>query len=343
MTMQESAIPARQGFGSIRAGGLRWDSLPMRLFVGGNAKFWNPADLDFSQDAVDYAESEPEAQKLTRMLSTLFIAGEEAVTEDIQPFIRAMAAEGRVEDELYLTQFAFEEAKHTEGFRRWLDAVGLDDDLHELVSGSRFYRVLFYEALPTTLRALEHDHSPAAQVRASVLYNHVIEGTLALTGYYAWNRICEAGGVLSGMRQLIGHIATDERRHMAWGTFTCRRHVAADKSLWDLVQETMDEYTPVVTEGLLELFGQIDFDQLDLSRLSGDGSDGQGQSPEELMDEFANYAMDRMSRRLNAIETALQLEPADIEVDRRPEELEEQFANEDRAAFDRRVAAGQVG
>ena len=32
--------------GSLAAGGLNWDSLPLKLFAGGNAKFWNPADID---------------------------------------------------------------------------------------------------------------------------------------------------------------------------------------------------------------------------------------------------------------------------------------------------------
>ena len=45
-----------------------------------------------------------------------FIAGEEGVTEDIQPFMGAMRAEGRLGDEMYLTQFAFEEAKHVQVF-----------------------------------------------------------------------------------------------------------------------------------------------------------------------------------------------------------------------------------
>jgi ribonucleoside-diphosphate reductase beta chain len=309
----------------------------MRLFAGGNKKFWNPADLDFSQDAQDYAEMQPELQKLTRILATLFIAGEEAVTEDIQPFMKAMAAEGRLEDEMYLTQFAFEEAKHTEGFRRWLDAVGIDTDLHHLIEECQGYRTIFYDELPRALRVLEHDHSPTAQIRASVVYNHVVEGTLALTGYYAWNRICERRGVFPGMRQLIRHIGSDERRHMAWGTFTCRRHVAADKSMWDLVQQTMDELTPHAIDVTYFPFTQIDLDNLDLDALEEEGED-----LDALIHEFANYATDRMGRRLNAIETALTLSPEDIEVDRRPEELEEQFAKEDEAAFRQRVAAGQV-
>ena len=337
MSTVQTTSTGREGFGSIRQGGLRWDSLPMRLFAGGNKKFWNPAEIDFSQDAQDYAEMQPELAKLTRILATLFIAGEEAVTEDIQPFMKAMAAEGRLEDEMFLTQFAFEEAKHTQGFRLWLDAVGVDTDLHHLIEGCEGYRAIFYDELPKALRRLEHDHSPEAQVRASVVYNHVVEGTLALTGYYAWNRICERRGIFPGMRKLIYHIGADERRHMAWGTFTCRRHVAADKGLWDLVQQTMDELTPHALDVTYYPFTQIDLDNLDLDALQE-----QGEDIDELIHEFANYATDRMGRRLNAIETALQLSPEDVEVDRRPEELEDQFAKEDEEAFKQRVAEGQV-
>lgn len=32
--------------GSLAAGGLNWASLPLKLFAGGNAKFWDPADID---------------------------------------------------------------------------------------------------------------------------------------------------------------------------------------------------------------------------------------------------------------------------------------------------------
>ena len=39
---------------SMVAGGLNWDSLPLKLFAGGNAKFWNPADIDFSRDRADW-------------------------------------------------------------------------------------------------------------------------------------------------------------------------------------------------------------------------------------------------------------------------------------------------
>ncbi|MGA8331195.1 MAG: ribonucleotide-diphosphate reductase subunit beta, partial [Mycobacterium sp.] len=105
---------------SMVAGGLNWDSLPLKLFAGGNAKFWNPADIDFSRDRADWERLTGDERHYATRLCAEFIAGEEAVTEDIQPFMSAMRAEGQFGDEMYLTQFAFEEAKHTQVFRMWL-------------------------------------------------------------------------------------------------------------------------------------------------------------------------------------------------------------------------------
>ena len=104
--------------------------MPLKLFAGGNAKFWNPADIDFSRDRADWERLTDDERHYATRLCAEFIAGEEAVTEDIQPFMSAMRAEGRLGDEMYLTQFAFEEAKHVQVFRMWLDAVGVTDDLH---------------------------------------------------------------------------------------------------------------------------------------------------------------------------------------------------------------------
>ena len=49
----------RTGYASLAAGGLKRDSFPMRLFMKGNAKHWNPADIDFRQDIEDFAAMTP--------------------------------------------------------------------------------------------------------------------------------------------------------------------------------------------------------------------------------------------------------------------------------------------
>ncbi|MFF0813687.1 R2-like ligand-binding oxidase [Rhodococcus sp. NPDC003318] len=313
--MTASAL-GRQGFGSIRSGGLNWQSFPLRLFAKGNAHFWDPADVDFAQDAEDWVGLTSEQQRSASLLCTQFIAGEEAVTEDIQPFMRAMSAEGRLGDEMYLTQFCFEEAKHTQIFRLWMDAVGLKDDMHAFVADNPSYRQLFYEELPSSLRTLESDPSPSNQVRASVTYNHVIEGSLALTGYFAWQKVCTEWEILPGMQELIRLIGTDERRHMAWGTFTCRRHVAADDRNWEVVQQRMAELMPLAL-GLINWNN----DQFEVQPFGLDN------------DEFLAYAADRAQRRLGAIESARGRPLEEIDVDYSPEALEDRFGAEDAAAF----------
>lgn len=306
----------RTGSNSLSAGGLNWDSLPLKLFAGGNAKFWNPADIDFSRDRADWERLDDDERDFATRLCAQFIAGEEAVTEDIQPFMSAMREEGRLGDEMYLTQFAFEEAKHTQVFRLWLDAVGMTGNLQSYLEPLPAYRTMFYDELPDCLNALSSDASPAAQIRASVTYNHVVEGMLALTGYYAWHKICVARGILPGMQELVRRIGDDERRHMAWGTFTCRRHVAADDANWAVFENRMNELMPLALEATVQGFALFDVMPFDL-----------------VQDEFMQYAADKGMRRFGTISSARGRPLGEIDLDYSPVQLEDTFAAEDEKAL----------
>jgi ribonucleoside-diphosphate reductase beta chain len=306
----------RTGSNSLAAGGLNWDSLPLKLFAGGNAKFWNPADIDFSRDRADWEKLNHDERDFATRLCAQFIAGEEAVTEDIQPFMSAMREEGRLGDEMYLTQFAFEEAKHTQVFRLWLDAVGMTEDLQSYLEPLPAYRTMFYDELPSCLNALSSDASPAAQIRASVTYNHVVEGMLALTGYYAWHKICVARGILPGMQELVRRIGDDERRHMAWGTFTCRRHVAADDANWGVFESRMNELMPLALESTQQGFELFDVLPFNL-----------------VKDEFMEYAADKGMRRFGTISSARGRPLGEIDLDYSPVQLEDTFAAEDEKAL----------
>ncbi len=312
----------RTRFDSLAAGGLNWDSLPLKLFAGGNAKFWDPADIDFSRDRADWETLSDVERDLATRLCAQFIAGEEGVTEDIQPFMTAMRTEGRLGDEMYLTQFAFEEAKHTQVFRLWLDAVGITEDLQSHFDELPAYRQIFYDELPSSLHALSTDASPAAQVRASVTYNHVIEGMMALTGYYAWHKICVQRDILPGMRELIGRIGDDERRHMAWGSFTCRRHVAADDTNWAVFEARMNELIPLALRNTEEFFAPY-------------GDD----IPFGLtLHEFMQYSSEKGTRRFGTISSARGRPVGEIDVDYSPVQLEDTFADEDNQML--AIAAG---
>ena len=75
----------------------------------------------------------------------------------------------------------------------------MTDDLQHYLDDLPSYRQMFYEELPKSLEALSTDPSPAAQVRASATYNHVIEGNDGVDGI-----LCVAPH-LRGQRDPSGH------------------------------------------------------------------------------------------------------------------------------------------
>jgi hypothetical protein len=111
----------RTGFKSVERG--LEAGFPLRLYHKAKRLFWDPAALDFTQDRATYEALDPRAQDLLLRLTSLFLGGEEAVTLDLLPLVRVVAQEGRLEEEMYLTTFLLEEAKHVEFFARFLEEV----------------------------------------------------------------------------------------------------------------------------------------------------------------------------------------------------------------------------
>jgi ribonucleoside-diphosphate reductase beta chain len=166
--------------------GMDRDTFPMRLFEKAKQLgVWNPSEIDLSQDTRDWHSLQDDERDLILRLTAMFQAGEEAVTLDLLPLMMVIAREGRLEEELFLTTFLWEEAKHADLFCRFLDEVARLP--HAL---SRYhtlnYRTIFYNALPQVMNTLRDDTSMAAQARAAATYNMIVEGVLAETGYHAY-------------------------------------------------------------------------------------------------------------------------------------------------------------
>jgi ribonucleoside-diphosphate reductase beta chain len=267
--------------------GLRRNSPPMRLFE--KAKqfgVWNPSALDLTQDRSDWLRLDGEQRDLLLRLTALFQAGEEAVTLDILPLIRAIAREGRVEEELFLSSFLFEEAKHTDFFRRFLDEVAQHKgDLSHYHGPS--YRALIYEALPEAMGRLDHDACPQAQALASLTYNMVVEGVLAETGYQGYFTILERNGIMPGMCRGVRLLKQDESRHIAYGIYLLSRLIAADDTLWDLVEERMNELLMYALGTIDEIFSAYERMPFGIE-----------------LDDFTTFALGQFQKRLNRIEAA---------------------------------------
>lgn len=278
---------SRESFSSVRPRGLRYDHLPLRLWS--KAKrfgIWNPDDIDLSRDREEWKTlTEDEADLLLR-LTGMLLGGEEAVTLDLLPLIQVVAREGRLDEEIFLTSFLWEEAKHVDFFRRFLDeVVPQAGDLSRY--HTPFYRRIFYQELPQAMGALAADSSPVAQVRASVTYNMIVEGVLAETAYHAFFATLEARDLLPGLRQGIGWVKRDESRHLAYGVFLISRLVAVHPELWALVEQRMGELIETSVLLIQELFTPYEAMPFDLR-----------------LEDFIAYATTQFSRRLERIEKA---------------------------------------
>jgi ribonucleoside-diphosphate reductase beta chain len=300
--------------------GFRTDILPWRLYQKGKQLAWDPATIDMSKDAKDWESADPTRRRIVARLATTFMAGEEAVTLDIMPLMRAIAEEGRIEETMFLTTFIGDEAKHAEFFRTWFDTVGEAGPFEELLTPAQ--RRIFDEELPNAMGRLEHDRSNEAYLDAALTYNHFVEGVLAMTGYWAWSRMFAMENVFPGMQQGIEMIQRDERRHLAYGTYICRRIVAADPSSWAFVERRMAHLRELGLEfvqGIADaIFGEI----TELTAMSDEDRTNMQALSQMIAGEFRDYGQRALDRRLAVIEVAKTTTVADVETGTIEEEVE---------------------
>ena len=282
--------------------GLDYESVPWRLWEKSKKLFWDPADIDFTQDAADWQAMTDAERARVALPARGFLVGEEAVTLDIVPLMSCMSGLGRLEDTMYLSMFTMEEAKHTEMFRRWFDAVGLDpSSLDDLIPAGRQRRTgVFDGPLERVMRRLDTDRSPQAILDASIIYNQFVEGVLAIAGYQRWEQTFQAlGDKLPGLRAGLKLTQRDERRHIAYGTYLARRILAENPELWEWLKQRWAK----LTAGLGGGYGSEDPDEL---------------SPEDRaaaaeLAELAELHQRLASRRLEALGVARTMNTAQVD------------------------------
>ncbi|MEM9553484.1 MAG: R2-like ligand-binding oxidase [Acidobacteriota bacterium] len=279
---------AAREFRTLDSRGLDHRLPPMRLWhKAKKIGIWDPQAIDFSQDRAHWQRLSPLEQRVILHQTSLFQAGEESVTLDLLPLIQAIAGEGRLEEEMFLTSFLWEEAKHVEAFDRFLTEVVVDRTDLAAFQGP-CYEQIFHHELPTALGALRDDPSPSAQAAASVTYNMIVEGVLAETGYHAYAKMLQENGILPGMQTVVGHLKSDEARHLAYGVFLLSRLVAEHgDDLWQVVEARMQELLPLALGVVQELFAEYPDPPFGLD-----------------VDEFVLFASMQFQRRFQRIEKA---------------------------------------
>lgn len=279
----------RTSYQTTSGKGLNRDSLPMRLWE--KAKIygiWNPADIDFTQDKKDYAQLDANERAFVMQTIAQFQAGEEAVTLDLLPLIMAVAKEGRLEEEMYLTSFLWEEAKHVDGFNRFINEVTEygGKDINDMPVPS--YKLIFDQILPEALNALITDPSPINQVKASTTYNMIVEGVLAETGYYGLFKVLDDKQMMPGLREFVYKLKQDESRHIAYGIYLISRLVAENgDEVWEAFNSQMNMLLMPAMQVVTESYDKFEVVPFDID-----------------VNELTQYAMGQFQKRLVRIQKA---------------------------------------
>jgi len=182
---------------------------------------WSAMELDFTEDARQWREEFTDFERKAALWNyCLFFWGEDAVADNLSPFIDAAPLE---EQKYLLTTQQVDEARHAVFFKRFMQEVcgigdgsmagGLNSIKPQLTPGFR----KIFARLDTMADELRADRSRAKLAAAVALYHLVIEAALAQPGQHFICSYLEKRDVLPAFRKGMENIAADEQRHIGFG------------------------------------------------------------------------------------------------------------------------------
>lgn len=227
---------------------------PEQLYLDWEHAHWASQDVDLSRDPANWAGLEDEQRDLLYFaLSSLMVAEERISTQ----FCGLVLAQDDEEEGSYLATQLVDEVRHMQFYARFQNEVIADRAAIAAhvarareVLGDAFEQV-FDQALVNAHDRLRLDPSDReAKVRFVAIYHMVIEGTLGLTASHFILDYLRERDLLPGFIEGYGLIASDEQRHIAYGTWFLRDAVAADAAMADVIREQIKELLPAVAESI---------------------------------------------------------------------------------------------
>jgi ribonucleoside-diphosphate reductase beta chain len=227
---------------------------PEQLYLDWEHAHWASQDVDLSRDPAAWAGlEEGERDLLYFALSSLMVAEERISTQ----FCGLVLAQDDEEEGSYLSSQLVDEVRHMQFYARFQNEVIADPAAIAAhvarareVLGDAFEQV-FDQALVQAHDRLRLDPSDReAKVRFVTIYHMVIEGTLGLTASHFILDYLRERDLLPGFTEGYGRIASDEQRHLAYGTWFLREAVAGDPAMADVIREQIRELLPAVAESI---------------------------------------------------------------------------------------------
>lgn len=225
---------------------LQQRATPMDLYHRWESQNWSTQDLDFSEDAQQWASMEGFFEGIRTELQrsfTLFFVGEQAVTDTLSPLVHAAPDEPA---RIFLTTQLVDEARHTVFFSRFFEeVVGLSGGLTAALDASRSrvvdaFRTIFdNDLVNATEKVRENPRDYGAWVEGITIYHLIVEGMLALTGQKYLLGILREMSLLPGFYAGFTAVARDESRHVNFGVRALMEAGLRDRELLDRARDTV--------------------------------------------------------------------------------------------------------
>jgi ribonucleoside-diphosphate reductase beta chain len=225
---------------------------PEQLYLDWEHAHWASQDVDLSRDPADWAGLEDRERDLLYFaLSSLMVAEERISTQ----FCGLVLAQDDEEEGSYLSTQLVDEVRHMQFYARFQNEViaepggiGAHVATAREVLGDAFERVFDQALVDAHDRLRLNPTDREAKVRFVTIYHMVIEGTLGLTASHFILDYLSERELLPGFTDGYGRIASDEQRHIAYGTWFLREAVAQDPAMADVIRDQIRGLLPAVAE-----------------------------------------------------------------------------------------------
>lgn len=221
---------------------------------------WNPHDLDYSRDAVDWNQFSEEQRQSILTITVRLFSGEQRVAEVLVPAMEAARLLRRFDWLMYLSTFMMEEVKHADFFALWHEQVVGILEPHEMAPYFVFadeatpvsrYQIKeigheglqkYSEALMQAVNAGDHEQIKPSLVRFLTLYNALAEGVISMPAYSMIVDACMQWGALPALEQGFRSILVDEGRHITFGTTAVGLLIKENPAYEPLVYEVFNDF-----------------------------------------------------------------------------------------------------
>jgi ribonucleoside-diphosphate reductase beta chain len=227
---------------------------PQQLYLDWEHAHWAAQDIDLTRDPADWAGlDEGERELLQFVLSSLMVAEERISTQ----FCGVVLAQAKVEEGGFRATQLVDEVRHMQFYARFQNEVIADPAAiaaHVARSREKLsepFKYIFDDALVKAHDRLRLDPADReAKVDFVTIYHMILEGTLGLVTSHFLLDLLRERGQLPGFVDGYGRIASDEQRHIAYGTWFLREAVASDPAMADVVRGRILGLLPAVAESV---------------------------------------------------------------------------------------------